>query len=705
LLGWAAADVLGEPVMRIVPSDLLAEEQALLEELGRGEPRAPFETWRLHRDGRRVPVNVAVSPVRDELGQVIGMASVSRDLTGQRRVEHRLKVATEAAELGAWRYVASAERFEGSARMAGLLGLTASDQGWPLHDWQANLHEQDRSVVAEALENAVRRRANFRQDLRVRRLDGGWRWIRFQGGWHDDGEAALSGVCADTTAEHEAQLAREEAARLADENRRIAESSRLKSLFLANMSHELRTPLNAVIGFADLLRSGAVAEGSPKRDEYLGHIARSGRHLLQLINDVLDLSKVEAGRMEFRPQDVALLPFATALRDEIEPLLRDKTLAFWLEVDPALGAVFLDPDRLRQVALNYLSNAIKFTPAGGAVTMRMVAEGDAHFRLEVEDNGPGIPLEDQPRLFVEFQQLDDSLAKRHQGTGLGLALTRHLVSAQGGRVGVRSRPGEGSLFFAVLPKVVPVGPASGPRVLLAHAHTDLRDRLVRALGDHGVTVDTATRVDDLLELARRHRYDAWALDLLLHDGPTLQALERLRSEGSPLNVPVRLLSLADDSSGVTFGIADLLAKPLVPDQLARVLARLGRLADGPILVVDDDPAARTLMQTALESLGHRAETAAGGAEALARLDEVGPSAMILDLMMPGVDGFEVLQAVRTHPVWARLPVFIWTATRLDADDLDQLANTSRRIAARRTSRDLDDALASLLQAAATEQRS
>ncbi|MCB1996907.1 MAG: PAS domain S-box protein [Rhodoferax sp.] len=705
LLGWAAEDMLGEPVMRIVPPDLLAEEQALLEELGRGEPRAPFETWRLHRDGRRVPVSVAVSPVRDELGQVIGMASVSRDLTGQRRVEHRLQAATQAAQLGTWRFVASAGRFEGSARMAGLMGLAVSDQGWPLHDWQAKLHEQDRSGFIEALEDAMRRRADFRQDLRVRRPDGGWRWIRFQGGWHDDGEATLSGVCTDITVEQEAQVAREEAARLGDENRRIAEASRLKSLFLANMSHELRTPLNAVIGFADLLRSGVVADGSPKRDEYLGHIARSGRHLLQLINDVLDLSKVEAGRMEFRPQDLELGPFANALGDEIEPLLRDKSHTFRVEVDPSLGPVHLDPDRLRQVAMNYLSNAIKFTPAGGAVVLRIRAEGEAHFRLEVEDNGPGIALEDQPRLFVEFQQLDDGLAKRHQGTGLGLALTRHLVTAQGGRVGVRSHPGEGSLFFAVLPLAMPVPPASGARVLLAHAPTDLRDRLVRALGDHGVVVDTATRVDDLLALARRHRYDAWALDLLLHDGPTLQALERLRDEGMSLDVPVRLLSRSDDAGGVMFGIADLLAKPLVPEQLSRMLARLDKPIDGPILVVDDDPAARALMQTTLESLGHRVISAAGGAEALAGLDEVRPAAMILDLMMPGLDGFEVLQALRTHPMWSRLPVFVWTATRLDDRDLERLANSSRRLGPRRPADDLEQALASILQAATAERRS
>jgi protein-histidine pros-kinase len=236
---------------------------------------------------------------------------------------------------------------------------------------------------------------------------------------------------------------------------RMAEANRLKSEFLANMSHELRTPLNAIIGFSELMFDGQVGPMADDHREYLGDILTSARHLLRLINDILDLSKVEAGKMEFRPESVELAQLAGEIRDVLRGLATAKQLRIELEVDPSLGAVIADAARLKQVLYNYLSNAIKFTPEGGTVRVRFSPAGDPlEFRLDVEDTGIGIAEADLAKLFIEFQQLDSTTAKRYQGTGLGLALTKRVVEGHGGRVEVKSTFGKGSTFSAIFPRVL-----------------------------------------------------------------------------------------------------------------------------------------------------------------------------------------------------------------------------------------------------------
>ena len=234
-------------------------------------------------------------------------------------------------------------------------------------------------------------------------------------------------------------------------NRRVQDVNRLKSEFLANMSHELRTPLNAIIGFAELMHDGKVGPVADNHREYLGDILGSSRHLLQLINDVLDLSKIEAGKMEFNPEPVNLTKIIGEVRQVLQTLSASKRLAVEVQVSPAVEQLVIDPAKLKQILYNYLSNAIKFTPEEGRIAVRAIEETAGIFRLEVEDTGIGIPPEEVGKLFVEFQQLEGGTAKKHQGTGLGLALTRKIVEAQGGRVGVQSAQGQGSVFYAVLP--------------------------------------------------------------------------------------------------------------------------------------------------------------------------------------------------------------------------------------------------------------
>jgi signal transduction histidine kinase len=231
----------------------------------------------------------------------------------------------------------------------------------------------------------------------------------------------------------------------------VQEANRLKSEFLANMSHELRTPLNGIIGFAELMHDGKVGPVSAEHREFLGDILTSARHLLQLINDVLDLAKIESGKMEFRPEPVDTETVVREVCETLRTLSAQKRIEIITSIEPAAFLVVTDAGKLKQILYNYISNALKFTPNSGRVSIGVALEEGQDFRIAVEDTGIGIRPEDLPKLFTEFQQLDSSKAKMHQGTGLGLALTRRIAEAQGGRVGVQSSPGVGSTFFAVLP--------------------------------------------------------------------------------------------------------------------------------------------------------------------------------------------------------------------------------------------------------------
>ncbi|MGH7914005.1 MAG: sensor histidine kinase [Candidatus Binataceae bacterium] len=244
-----------------------------------------------------------------------------------------------------------------------------------------------------------------------------------------------------------------ELARARDE---ALEGSRLKSAFVANMSHELRTPLNGIIGFSQLLYSGRIDPASAEYKQSLGNILSSARHLLSLINNVLDLSKVDSGNMEFTPEPVEAAQLVEEVRGVLRAVAAQKDIQIEAEVARELGQIVVDCGKLRQVLYNYVSNAIKFGGNGTRVTIRMRPDGDDWFRLEVEDNGEGICAEDLTKLFIEFHQLDSSPSERHQGTGLGLALTRRIVEAQGGSVGVTSEPGKGSIFWAVLARCYPI---------------------------------------------------------------------------------------------------------------------------------------------------------------------------------------------------------------------------------------------------------
>lgn len=470
------------------------------------------------------------------------------------------------------------------------------------------------------------------------------------------------------------------------QNRRVQEANRLKSEFLANMSHELRTPLNGIIGFAELMHSGRVGPIAAEHKEYLGDILSSSRHLLQLINDVLDLAKVESGKLEFHPEKVEIKKILNEISDILRTLIAQKQIHLSINIQPTLNEIWIDPSKLKQILYNYISNAIKFTPEGGHVYINAYEENTNMFRIEVKDTGIGIEEEDFPRLFSEFQQLDASSAKKYQGTGLGLALTKRLVEAQDGKVGVTSTIGKGSTFYVILPKVAQLNqPVTTPKPnykkdkSLVNAPTvlviedDPRDQTVvlELLRKAGYAVEIASNGKEALELGQKRHFDAIILDLMLPDMNGLDILQHLREKGPNVATPTIITTVvAEKSISVGFRIHDFLLKPVDTNEL---LASLQRSDIHPnktksVLVIDDNLGDLKLAKTMLDKLGYRVFCETSGSSGLQAIKRQKPDAIVLDLLMPGMNGFEFLNRFRKSKTNQGIPVIIWTVSDLSNDD-------------------------------------
>jgi PAS domain S-box-containing protein len=510
----------------------------------------------------------------------------------------------------------------------------------------------------------------------------------------EDGTFAMSAIRDITDRKRLEEQLRTQNDELEQQNRRIHEANRLKSEFLANMSHELRTPLNGIIGFAEIMHDGRVGPVSAEHREYLGDILISAKHLLQLINDVLDLSKVEAGKMEFMPERIDLAMVVGEVRDIVRGLAAKKRIRLRNEIDPALSSIEADLKSLKQILYNYMSNALKFTPEEGEVTIRVVGEGADDFRIEVEDTGIGIGTEEIGRLFVEFQQLDSGISKKYAGTGLGLALTKKIVEAQKGSVGVRSTPGKGSIFHATLPRACRRGnaieqalqsaavPAGASLILVVE--DDSRDRawIVKTLSASGYAVEAVATGSEALMRCREKRFDAITLDVMLPDMSGRAVLSRIRERGLNQETPVIVVTLLA-SKGIMAGfhVADILAKPVSANEVLNALKRCGIEPDSArsVLVVDDDESALKVAEATLTRLGYRAVCEQSAESALDAASKEHPAAVVLDLVMPEIDGFEFLRRFRTTRAGRETPIIVWTGKDLTVEERSRLRSAAQSV--------------------------
>ena len=475
----------------------------------------------------------------------------------------------------------------------------------------------------------------------------------------------------------------------------LAKASEYKSQFLASMSHELRTPLNAIIGFSEILHDGAIPLDDETAREYLGDILTSGRHLLQLINDVLDLAKVESGKLELRPAPIQLTRVIGEVMSVLRTTAAKSNVRVEVDVDPEVDDLVLDPARLKQVLYNYVSNALKFTPERGTVTVRARPESPTEVRIEVVDTGIGIAPKDLALLFADYQQTAEG-AKKAASTGLGLALTKRLVQAQGGQVGVSSTSGAGSTFYAVLPRkapikaptvpIPPITPRAGtPTILVIEDDPEDLRRLVESLSSAGYAVEAVTTGREAVERCSKRTYDAITLDLLLPDMTGLEVLEQLR-KGPNQDAPVVVVTVVAERGAVAgFAVHDILPKPLTESALLSSLVRAGvppEISSSVVLVVDDDPASLKVMSASLSQLGYLAVCEHDPVRALAAAIEQPPSAIVLDLLMPEMSGFEFLTQLRANPAGRAVPVIVWTSKDLSVEDFVQLRSAAHGVVAK-----------------------
>ena len=482
-----------------------------------------------------------------------------------------------------------------------------------------------------------------------------------------------------------------EAARLHDAVLQISselrEASAAKSKFLANMSHELRTPLNAILGFAELLIDEPQGDyEADRRKQFLEQIYKSGKHLLDLINDILDLAKVEAGQMDLRRLAFSLRGVVRSAIDTVQPLAAAKKLSLIVE-QTADTALFADQGKVSQMLLNLLSNAIKFTPEGGRITVA-VAELDNEVRLSVADTGIGITAADQEKLFVEFQQVGERPSGEQQGTGLGLALTRRLAELHGGRVWVESEPGAGSRFYIALPlksqsdalleaDAVATRESDGPLVMVVEDQNSAAALLSITLRRAGYQVKVVRSGADVLESAVRLRPDAITLDILLPGVDGWEILRSLKESPETRNIPVVVVSVLDDRSlGFALGADDYLVKPAPREKLLEFVTRHTLVRKHGeravrILAVDDDAVALQLLRDSLAPQ-FTLLTDEDGVTGIDMARSERPDAVILDLLMPMMSGFEVAAALKSDPNTRDIPILILTAKNLTVDDKSQL---------------------------------
>jgi len=740
MLGYAAADV----VNKVTPAQLSDSEEmitrAAVLSLECATPIAPgfealvfkasrgiediYELTYIRKDGSRFPAMVSVTALRDVDGEIIGYLLIGTDNSARKQVEEE-RTRLDQRLRDQHFYTRSLIESNIDALMTcdprgiitdvnkqteALTGCTRDELiGAPFKNYFTDPARAEAGINRVLAEGKL---TNY--ELTARARDGALTVVSYNATTFHDRDRRMQGVFA--AARDVTELKHFEQT-LQQKNAELEAASRMKSEFLANMSHELRTPLNAIIGFSEVLRDGLLGEMSEQQRGFIGDIFNSGNHLLSLINDILDLSKVEAGKMRLDIEAVQVTSLFANSLSIIREKAASRQIRLVLDASEELGVIRADVRKVKQIVYNLLSNAVKFTPDGGQVTLRAsrvpreavgqlsrgepgrtlpLPESDfADFlEIRVTDDGIGVSPDGLLQLYKPFSQIDSGLARSFQGTGLGLAMVRSLAELHGGAVAVESTTSKGSCFTVWLPlrtpadetralaKVLPQPRLPAPPPALERSRTALvvedderSAELIRVhLEAQGFRVLHAGSAEAALSLAITQPLSLITLDIMLPNMDGWELLSRLKQSPALAGIPIVIISIvADRGRGFALGAAAVMQKPLSRQEFHGSLVELGLFSlpgerQLKVLVVDDDPMAVDLVAVRILGLVGTIRRAHGGGEAIAVAKQELPDLIVLDLIMPEVDGFDVVKALHENPDTARIPILVVTAKEITAED-------------------------------------
>ncbi len=710
MFGWLEKEVLGQPVP-IFPAGL--DRAALGIDLSAGPVQA-IESVRIRKDGVRVPVSVWSGPIAS-LG---GRLSLLTDLTEVREAE-RVRADLVEKERAARELAIAGQRFSLLLEAAPDAILEVDPHGRIVLSnteaqrlFQRTKEELDGLQVEELLPeryrgghfshrahyaaHPVRRPMGAGLDLYAVHKDGTEFAIDINLSPLKDGTdrgnviCVLRDVSQRRTSEEKIRMLNQSLERRSSElaaaneelsvrNQEVERTNRLKSEFLASMSHELRTPLNTILGFSELLAEESAGALNEKQKRFLTHIQRDAGHLLELINDILDLSKIEAGRLELHLERFPMAGSVAEALTSIRPLAATKGIRLDSDLD-AEWVLLADRLRFKEILYNLLSNAIKFTPSGGRVWIESsMVEGAVC--IMVGDTGIGIAAEEQQPIFESFHQASATTKGVREGTGLGLAITKRLVELHGGKIWLESEPGKGSRFFFTLGLKEPAGQEAkqeagsfSPLLLVASHMSAWRDQILQQLLQAGFRVETTASGADGVQKAKDLGPDLVLLDMDMPSKSGWKMLHELKSSADTRAIPVIIASAEDERKiGTALGAAESLTKPFTNQAMIQAVRQVlqpgGALR---VLIVDDDLETRELLEDTLANEGHAPLIAWNAEEALRILATARVDAVVLDLMLPGRNGFEVLSDIRANPKLSRLPVLMVTIMDLSGRERESL---------------------------------
>jgi PAS domain S-box-containing protein len=672
------------------------EEWPLARAITTGEVVTDEEIAMLRGDGTIGVALFSAAPVRGRHGRIVAGVVAWSDITERKRADEALRktrarlehlLTASPAVLYALEIARDAVTptwaSDNITRIMGYRPDEAVTSAW----WPTHLHPEDQGG-AYATHSSLLTRGTIECEYRFQHKDGTYRWIRdeLRLVHAERGETVEAvGAWLDITERKRAEEA------LEVKSRELEAASKHKSQFLANMSHELRTPLNAILSYSQLLLEEVEDLGQHGLIPDLQKIHAAGTHLLGLINDILDLSKIEAGKMDLYLESFDVAAVVQDVGALVRPLVERKANTLNVRCADGLGTMRADLTKVRQALFNLLSNAAKFTEHGtiSLSVSRALSDGVDSVTFAVADSGIGISPEQVTKLFQAFAQADSSTTRRYGGTGLGLAISRHFCQMMGGDITIESEIGRGSTFTIRLPAEV-AGPAitsepdaepsagalavGGFRLLVIDDDPTARELMQRFLAMEGFHVVTASSGAEGLRLAKELLPDAITLDVLMPGMDGWAVLAALKADPGLADIPIVMLTILEEKNmAYALGASEYLTKPIDRGRLVAVLERYRREDQAQtILVVEDDPAMRETLRRILERGGWAVDEAENGQIGLARLEKGRPGLILLDLMMPEMDGFEFIAELRRREEWRSIPVVVITAKDLTAEDHQRL---------------------------------